>query len=125
MGLDGSGTVDVVAGGYADWAAKRAGPRAKGSGRRSGGGVQTPQARKAPKLSFNDQRDYDRLPEHIEALTARIAADEAALADPALYTRAPHEFARLTDALATTRAEKDRAEERWLGLAEEVEALVG
>ena len=123
LGLDGGGAVDVVAGGYADWAAKRAGPRVKGGGRRSGGGVQTPQARKAPKLSFNDQRDYDRLPDHIETLAARIAGQEAALADPALYARAPDEFSRATDALAATRAEKDAAEERWLQLAEEVEAL--
>ena len=129
LGLDGSGTVDVVAGGYADWAAKRktSSPSKMGRGTTgaAGGGGASQGAKKAPKLSFNDQRDYDRLPDHIEALTARIAAHEAALADPALYTRSPQEFTRLTDALAASRAEKDAAEERWLGLAEEVEALAG
>ena len=119
--------MDVVAGGYADWAAKRRSSPERGGGPSAKRMVEgsTKGGRKAPKLSFKDQRDYDRLPDHIETLTTRIAAHESALADPALYTRSPDEFARLTDALAATRAEKDAAEERWLGLAEEVEALAG
>ena len=54
-------------------------------------------------------------------LLAQIARDEAALADPALYTRDPAKFAALTKAIETARAEKDAAEERWLELAEQVE----
>ena len=49
------------------------------------------------------------------------ARDEAALADPALYTRDPAKFAALTKAIESARAEKDAAEERWLELAEQVE----
>ena len=71
-------------------------------------------ARSIPK----DQRDYELLPTRIDALLAGIARDEAALADPALYTRDPGRFAALTAAIAAARAEKDAAEERWLELAE-------
>ena len=49
--------------------------------------------------------------------------DEAALADPALYVSDPAKFAALTKAIEAARAEKDAAEERWLELAEQVEAL--
>jgi len=73
------------------------------------------------KLSYKDQRDYDLLPARVEELDQAIARDEAALADPDLYTRDPAKFAALTKGLETSRAEKDAAEERWLELAELVE----
>jgi len=123
LGLDGSGSVDVVAGGYADWEAKRK-PRAeaKKPAARSAAApaVEKP---KAAKLSYKDQRDYDLLPKRIEEIEAAIARDEAALADPALYVSDPTKFAALTKAIETARAEKEAAEERWLELAEQVEAL--
>ena len=61
------------------------------------------------------------LPSRIEELDAAIQRDEAALHDPALYTRDPAKFAALTAAVAKARADKDAAEERWLELAELVE----
>ncbi|HEY6814539.1 MAG TPA: ATP-binding cassette domain-containing protein [Croceibacterium sp.] len=142
LGLDGSGTVDIVAGGYEDWEAKRKKPAAvadkrkpplppsTGSGAGGAGGGPAPDSptpdpsRKRegkPKLSYKDQRDYDLLPARIEELEAEIAKGEHALADPGLYNRNPNEFARMTALLDTLRAEKDAAEERWLGLAELVE----
>jgi hypothetical protein len=48
------------------------------------------------------------------------ARDEAALADPDLYTKNPARFAALTSSLEKARAEKDAAEERWLELADMV-----
>ncbi|WP_333838929.1 ABC transporter C-terminal domain-containing protein, partial [Novosphingobium sp.] len=76
---------------------------------------------KKAKLSYKDQRDYELLPKRIEELDAAIARDEAALADPALYTRDPQRFAALSTAVGKARADKDAAEERWLELAEQVE----
>ncbi|MEY4239491.1 MAG: hypothetical protein RL339_2092 [Pseudomonadota bacterium] len=124
LGLDGSGKVDVVAGGYADWEKQRTKRAAPAKTARPAAAA-TPPAPPAPpkkaKLSYKDQRDYDLLPGRIEELLAQIARDEAALADPALYTRDPAKFAALTKAIDTARAEKDAAEERWLELAEQVE----
>jgi ATP-binding cassette subfamily F protein uup len=77
------------------------------------------------KLSYKDQRDYDLLPTRIEEMEAAIARDEAALSDPDLYTREPKRFAALTAAIDKARAERDAAEERWLELAEQLEALAG
>ena len=127
LGLDGSGHIDVIAGGYADWEAKRKAPSsAKGSKAARTTSAPAPVAKpKSKKLSYKDQRDYDLLPARIEELDSAIARDEAALADPDLYTRQPDQFERLTGALETARAEKDAAESRWLELAEMVEAAEG
>ena len=59
----------------------------------------------------------------IAEIEAAITRDEAALSDATLYGRDPARFATLTRAIETARAEKDAAEERWLTLAEAVEAL--
>jgi ATP-binding cassette subfamily F protein uup len=122
LGLDGSGKVDVVAGGYADWEAQRA-PRAEPKKAAAKPVVaETPKA-KATKLSYKDQRDYDLLPRRIEEIEAQIAKDETALADPDLYARDPGKFAKLSDGITKLRDEKEAAEMRWLELAEQVEAL--
>ncbi len=124
LGLDGSGKVDIVAGGYADWEAKRTkrvAPVKAAKPAAETAPVAPPPPPKKAKLSYKDQRDYDLLPGRIEELLAQIARDEAALADPALYTRDPTKFAALTKAIESARAEKDAAEERWLELAEQVE----
>jgi ABC transport system ATP-binding/permease protein len=124
LGLDGSGRVDVIAGGYADWLAKRSTSKAAPK-KTVAKDAPAPPAKSATKLSFKDQRDYDLLPAQIEALEAEIARDEALLADPDLYIQNPAKFAALMRAIETARTEKDAAEERWLTLAEQVEALGG
>jgi ATP-binding cassette subfamily F protein uup len=125
LGLDGSGTVDVVAGGYEDWVAKR---RPKPEAKRPATSkpvttAEPPNRPGRPKLTYKDQRDYDLLPKRIEEIDAAIARDEAKLADPDLYVRDPAGFDRLMKAITQARADKDAAELRWLELAEQVEAL--
>ena len=146
LGLDGSGRVDIVAGGYEDWAKRRAHPAAtreassqasRSSRKREGmdasaslplaGGGQrhvTPNTggRGATKLSYKDQRDYDLLPARIEELEAAVAKGEALLGDPDLFARDPKRFDAIMKGIAAARAEKEAAEERWLELAELVES---
>ncbi|MBA16187.1 MAG: elongation factor 3 [Sphingomonas sp.] len=123
LGLDGSGTVDVIAGGYADWEAKRKPRTEKKAPGKSAPAAPLPPKQKPTKLSYKDQRDYDLLPARIEELDAAIARDEAALADPDLYARDPKKFDALTQAIEQARDAKDAAEIRWLELAEQVESL--
>src|SRR6187399_1581949 len=65
LGLDGSGKVDVVAGGYEDWVRKRFEDHrpARAAGKTDAPAVKDA-ARSGPakKLSYKDQRDFDRLP---------------------------------------------------------------
>ena len=121
LGLDGSGTVDVVAGGYEDWEKRRAltttGKRASKKVAATAPAVAAPRA----KLTYKDQRDYELLPKRIEELDAQMAADAVKLAKPDLYMRDHATFAKLTKAIEQARAEKDAAELRWLELAELVE----
>jgi ATP-binding cassette subfamily F protein uup len=125
LGLDGSGRVDVVAGGYADWDALRKqrqqGRPAARSATAATAAAPPPSPPRKAKLSYKDQRDYELLPTRIEQIDRAIAQGEADLADPALYTRDPDRFARLTAALDALRAEKEAGEIRWLELAELVE----
>jgi ATP-binding cassette subfamily F protein uup len=130
LGLDGSGKVDVVAGGYEDWERKRTEEKRNRvpaqAGTQSKGRDWAPAsagARKPAKLSYKDQRDFELLPERIESLESQIARDEQSLSDPDLYARDPARFAALTGAIDKARSERDAAEERWLALAEQVEML--
>ncbi len=133
LGLDGSGKVDIIAGGYADWEAKRkqgSNPAQAGSNPKQarpgegqdGASKGVPAKPGAPvKLSYKDQRDYEILPARIDELETAIAKGEALLADPELYSKEPQRFATISQGIANARAEKDAAEERWLMLAEMVE----
>ncbi|MEM8919628.1 MAG: ABC-F family ATP-binding cassette domain-containing protein [Pseudomonadota bacterium] len=129
LGLDGSGEVDIVAGGYAEWEAKRqAKPTAKPKNA-------APSAEKAPttstgsesqpakKLSYKEQRDYDLLPARIEEIEQRISIIADSLSDADLYTRDQPLFEKLTAENSALLAEKETAEIRWLELAEKFEAM--
>jgi ATP-binding cassette subfamily F protein uup len=128
LGLDGSGRVDIVAGGYEDWVrkryeAQRSPAKAQGGAKAAPSGTPGPRPSPGNKLTYKDQRDYDRLPGEIERLEAEVTADEAALGDPDLYSREPDRFAELTERIARNRAEIEAAELRWLEVAEMAEAL--
>lgn len=128
LGLDGSGKVDIIAGGYADWEAKRDRrdkPESRKKADKPTAAPPPPPPTKSAKLSYKDQRDYDLLPKRIEEIDAAIAKAEAELADASLYTRNPNRFSELTSNIDALRGEKDTAEERWLMLAEMVEGLAG
>ena len=126
VGLDGSGKADIVAGGYADWEARRThkfAPRAAGGGGSAklveGSRASTPNR----KLSFKDQHDLDRLPAEVDRMSVAIARGETRLADPEFYARDPAGWGKLNAGLEALRAERDAAEERWLTVAAMAEAL--
>ncbi|MFL6738706.1 MAG: ATP-binding cassette domain-containing protein, partial [Sphingomicrobium sp.] len=131
LGLDGSGKVDIVAGGYEDWVRKRyqeqrspAKAGAQGAAKAAPVGAPGPPPSQGNrKLSYKDQRDLDRLPAEIERLEASIAIDEQALHDPDLFTRDPRRFAELTERIARHRTDVEAAELRWLEVAEMAESL--
>jgi ATP-binding cassette subfamily F protein uup len=124
LGLDGSGKVDIVAGGYEDWVRKRYQEHRKPAKVKDAVQPTASQTRSvSTKLSYKDQRDLDRLPAEIERLEQSIADDETALHDPELFTRDPRRFAELTERIARHRADVEAAELRWLEVAEMAEQL--
>src|SRR5688500_552660 len=81
LGLDGSGRVDVVAGGYEDWVRKRY-QQGRAPAKAGAQSATVKQGKTGPlptqgnrKLSYKDQRDLDRLPGEIERLEQQIAGD--------------------------------------------------
>jgi ATP-binding cassette subfamily F protein uup len=123
LGLDGSGKVDIVAGGYDDWEKRR---RPKTTAKFSPAKSTKPIPRTAApsaKLTYKDQRVLDRLPGEIERIESEIVKAEEALHDPDLYSRDPDTFHALTSKVADLRAEKHAAEERWLEVAAIAEEL--
>jgi len=129
LGLDGSGNVDVVAGGYDDWEKRRlienrapskAGAQTRAAAKQGNTG---PRSSPGSKLTYKDQRDFDRLPGEIERIELEIAKAEDALHDPDLYARDPDRFHAITDQVARLRAEQHKAEERWLEVAAMAEEL--
>ncbi len=124
LGLDGTGNVDIVAGGYADWEAQRTKHTESGkpkAAKADASAAPAPAPPKSTKLSYKDQRDYEQLPARIEELEAAILKGEEILSNPDLFTADPQKFANISKGVENARAEKDAAEERWLELAEMVE----
>jgi ABC transport system ATP-binding/permease protein len=132
IAMEGGGRTLEVTGGYSDYqrykrsqAAAGARPAAEKSRGRPGGAKENIAARprRSAKLSYKDQRELDGLPARIDALAVKAGKLEAKLADPTLYKKDPADFAETTRALADCRAELSAAEERWLELEAEREAL--
>ncbi len=126
LGLQGDGHVDVIAGGYADWEAKRDERSGNKSPTKAKTNVAIPEIKadqKKVKLSYKDQRDYDLLPARITKIEEKITTAEQLLSDPDLFTKNPDRFAKLSEDIGNLQSEKDAAEERWLALAMEVEEL--
>jgi ABC transport system ATP-binding/permease protein len=129
LGLTGSGKVDIIVGGYADWVAKRDRDNHTETRKKTDKFTDEsqPQSRvqKAVKLSYKDQRDYDLLPTRIAEIDNEIAAAEKELSDPALYSRNHARFVELSAKADALRMEKEKAEERWLELAMTLEEMMG
>ncbi|MEP3226507.1 MAG: ABC-F family ATP-binding cassette domain-containing protein [Parasphingorhabdus sp.] len=125
LGLDGSGKVDIIAGGYAEWEAKRKADKDQEKPKNSDKPKPTKNADRSTspikKLSYKDQRDYDLLPARLESIDQRMIEIEAALSDADLYTKDFAQFEDLSQENAALIDEKEAAEMRWLELAEMVE----
>ncbi len=118
---EGGGRWIEYAGGYSDMLAQRgAAPAASGPAvarpARPAPREAESQAARPRRMSYNDRRALELLPERIAALTARIETLNAALADPDLYARDPARFTATTASLAAARDELSAAEEQWLTL---------
>ncbi|MEX2467900.1 MAG: ATP-binding cassette domain-containing protein [Gemmatimonadota bacterium] len=140
--FEGDGRVKEYVGGYSDWkrtVSRRAterdaddgAPEAGGRTERSGGGapggsgakaaVGTGSAASGPrqkKLTYNDQRELERLPSKIEALETKLAEAHHTLADPDFYKGDTDAVAEVTRKADSLEKEIESAFERWSELSE-------
>lgn len=125
---EGGGKWQIYAGGYSDMMAQRGADVAArkavkpaASGKSSG--TAAPKAEKR-KMANKDRYALEKLPGEIDRLNQTIAALEAELAAPDLFTRNPERFAVASKQLADAQTSLDAKETQWLeleALREEIE----
>ena len=127
--FEGGATLGEYAGGYDDWLRQR-----KPVQSRTGAPAEQPERRgpkrrdalpstsstppKRRKLSYNDQRELDRLPQRIEQLEARQRQLHASMADPEFYKQEGSE-------IAGAKAKLDALEQELLAVFGRWEELEG
>jgi ATP-binding cassette subfamily F protein uup len=128
IATEGDGRWIEYAGGYSDMLAQRGPPKTSAGAtparpRASRDDTATrPQSR---KMSFKDKHALETLPARIAKLEQEIERLNGVLADPDLYTRQPAKFAQVTEALEATQSSLAEAEEQWLELEMQREAVEG
>ena len=126
IAAEGDGIWSEYAGGYGDWqrvqARRAAEAAACEAAKRSAAPAEKSRAA-APKaltrparMSFNEKRELDALPERIAALEDEQTALHARMADPALYQSAPQEVAQIKARLEALDGEIEAAMLRWEAL---------
>lgn len=120
IAAEGDGDWGEYAGGYAEWRRvqdERAAGRKPVANTAAAAAPAVATARgvsaKPAKLSFNEKRELDGLPDLIAALEAEQAALHARLADPALYQQMPEEVSRIRLRLDALDGELLHAMARW------------
>ncbi len=72
------------------------------------------ETKKTGRLSYNQQRLLEILPDKISELEKQIGDTETALSDSSLYTENPEKFDTLTKQLEELKAELEKSENQWL-----------
>lgn len=125
--FDAPGVVNEYVGGYDDWlrqrpahygdAAKITGTRqpeaAKASPAVAAPVTKATTAKKPKKLSYNDQREYDALPELLETLEAELEAINEQMAQPDFYQQGEEKVQATLQRLNDKETELEAAFERW------------
>jgi ATP-binding cassette subfamily F protein uup len=105
-------------GGYRDWQQEAsAQPRSKPAAARPKAEAAQPAATKPrKKLSYNDQRELDQLPERIESLETQVGEYHSRVAEPSFYQQSAETIAAVQQELKALEAELATAYERWEAL---------
>jgi ABC transport system ATP-binding/permease protein len=124
IALAGDGRAVEHAGGYSDLASDLArNKQARTAPTKAAPAARSTRGRSQTRLSFNEQRELDRLPKHIEQLLTAVADLEGELADPATYRAGRLAHSERATRLAEAKQALAVAEERWLELEEKRESL--
>ncbi len=116
IAVEGDGRIEEYPGGYTDYLRQRKAVAEPAKPKAAAAPREAAKPRPVVKLSYNEQRDLERLPGVMDKLHVDIARLEQRMADPGLYSRDPAGFQKVTAELETARAHLAAAEERWLDL---------
>ena len=118
IAFEGDGKLINVAGGYEDWKRERAARElvaAAESKPASKAASQEPRREKR-KLSYNEQRELDAMPQRINALEQEQSALQTKLADPATWQEAGNDINAMNARLEEIELELLECLERWEAL---------
>lgn len=117
--MSGNGTTEEFVGSYSELLAKqqekeeRQTLSQKSKPAQKKESAEQPQKKKT-KLSYNEQRLLEVLPQQISNAEEKIKKIESELSDPMLYTNNPAKFGALTDELSSLKDKVDEYETKWL-----------
>ena len=127
LAFEGDGKIIPHAGGYSDYLSRVVKTEARKKAKTAKAAPKPrrqPDARSA-KMTFKDKHALDTLPREIAQLEEDIAAAEAELADPELFSRDGARFNALAAQVTANKAALAEKEDRWLeleALREDIEA---
>ena len=122
------GEVNVIAGGWTEASrfleGRRAAAKAAADAEKAKAAAEEAASRQseAPsgpkKLSYNEKRELESLPDRIEALEKEVAEIESAMSDGSMFARDPKKAADMARRLPEAKAELESAVDRWAELSE-------
>ncbi|MAI02750.1 MAG: ABC transporter family protein [Rickettsiales bacterium] len=123
LAFEGEGNIEESIGGYSDYLKKKNlinNSNKKNKLNKSDNDFQKdqPEQKKSKKLSFKLEFELKNLPEKIQLLEQKIKFLNQKLADPEFYTNDADNFIKTTEILASSKAELDHLEIRWVELEE-------
>lgn len=120
--MPGDGSVTEHAGSYSELLEKIKNKRPSATENKKNGDIKkeksVPQEKKNSKMSYNQKRLLEILPQKVDELESQIAAIEEQLSDSDLYAKNQNKFNELSAELQRLQSEKDEAETQWFELSE-------
>ncbi len=114
--FEGDGQIKEYDGGYDDWVRQKSAQAASSNEERARDAkkkTRNESADKPRKLTFNEQRELEKLPARIEELETEQAALHEKMAAPTFYQQGGSEIAEATQRLEQLEAELSHVFERW------------
>ncbi len=110
--FEGDGVIREYVGGYEDWARQRPAPLLPEKPPREPAAPR-PKAARSDKLSFNEQREFQALPDRIATLEREQADLQARVEAPTFYKEGAEAIAATLQRVEDVRAALDRAYAQW------------
>ena len=120
--FEGGGQIGEYAGGYSDWLARHQSAQTPRTAEKKKARKQQRSKQRERKLSFNEQRELNALPDQIEALEAEQSALHEQMADPAFYQQNGEDVTAAQTRLEQIDNDLKQAYARWEELGEIAEA---
>jgi ATP-binding cassette subfamily F protein uup len=111
--FEGGGVVREYVGGYEDWARQRPTPPPPPEKPAREPAAPRPKAARSGKLSFNEQREFQALPDRIATLEREQADLQARVDAPDFYKEGAEAIAATLQRVEDVRADLDRAYAQW------------